>query len=279
MENGPARAPRRANEIGPVGHYAARNLESLREARLLSQKDLAAVVSKLGRPMTMQIVSKIEKGERRIDADDLIAFALALKVAPSALLLPRDVDVDDDTTTIQLTERVYAGADAAWLWMDGRAPLPTSAPEPVPGPDGRMRVYETPHDQFADFIRYSRPKGSGAELHPAMKAAENVLLRLRVLLRDTGNPSMWDLYNNYLGIWHERLGFELEALKAENESRARQAVAASGVPKTLPSSGDPRVDEELRLADVVKRSGGEHRVVQPDGTVRPVVEQPTEGGE
>jgi hypothetical protein len=60
MENNPQRRGKRTNEPGPWGRRAARNLEDLREQSRLSQKDLAAAAERLGRPMTMQIVSKTE---------------------------------------------------------------------------------------------------------------------------------------------------------------------------------------------------------------------------
>jgi transcriptional regulator with XRE-family HTH domain len=82
----PSRAPRRANDLGPVGRQVARSIEALREDRRLTQKELAARMTALGRPATMQMVSRIEQAERRVDVDDLAAIAQALGVAPAGLL-------------------------------------------------------------------------------------------------------------------------------------------------------------------------------------------------
>jgi transcriptional regulator with XRE-family HTH domain len=82
----PSRAPRRANDLGPVGRQVARSIEALREDRRLTQKELADRVTALGRPATMQMISKIEQGARRVDVDDLAALAQALGVTPADLL-------------------------------------------------------------------------------------------------------------------------------------------------------------------------------------------------
>ena len=58
------------------------------QERRMSQDELAAAVGRLGRPMTRQIIGKTEAGDRRIDVDDLVAFAVALGVTPGRLLLP-----------------------------------------------------------------------------------------------------------------------------------------------------------------------------------------------
>ena len=78
MEN-ERRAKRRSNEVGPC--RAAGPLRTWRPSardRRLSQDELAAAAGRLGRPMTRQIVGKTEAARRRIDVDDLVAFAVAL---------------------------------------------------------------------------------------------------------------------------------------------------------------------------------------------------------
>ena len=76
--------------LGPVGRYVIENLTQLREARRLTYRELADRLEELGRPIPTLGLSRIEKGTRRVDADDLVALAIALGVNPAALLLPRD---------------------------------------------------------------------------------------------------------------------------------------------------------------------------------------------
>ncbi|WP_342751735.1 helix-turn-helix domain-containing protein [Streptomyces cahuitamycinicus] len=75
-------------EIGPAGLHTARALEHLRLVRGLTQHQLAARCTALGRPMANTALSRTERARRRCDIDDLVALATALGVPPAALLLP-----------------------------------------------------------------------------------------------------------------------------------------------------------------------------------------------
>jgi 8-oxo-dGTP pyrophosphatase MutT (NUDIX family)/transcriptional regulator with XRE-family HTH domain len=114
--------------LGPVGGYVIANLAALRAERRLTYKDLSDRLEQLGRPIPTLGLSRIEKGKRRVDADDLVALALALGVSPAALLLPRNTDAYDE---IELTSSVRATARAAWEWSAGNFPLVISGAEPL----------------------------------------------------------------------------------------------------------------------------------------------------
>ncbi|MFI1109810.1 MULTISPECIES: helix-turn-helix domain-containing protein [Streptomyces] len=73
-------------EIGTAGMRTARAIEILRAERGLAQRELAARVTALGRPMSNTMLSRIERAQRRCDIDDLVALARALQVSPMALL-------------------------------------------------------------------------------------------------------------------------------------------------------------------------------------------------
>src|SRR6266446_2583355 len=126
MENQSPRA-RRTNEPGPTGRRAARNLEELRDRSGLSQDQLATAAERLGRPMTRQIVSKTEAGDRRIDVDDLVTFALALRSTPNRLLLTRKADVSE---AIELVPSYEISELAAWMWATGEHSLPNGYEAP-----------------------------------------------------------------------------------------------------------------------------------------------------
>ncbi|MEV5600241.1 helix-turn-helix transcriptional regulator [Streptomyces sp. NPDC052299] len=79
--------PPRPLGIGPAGQAAAHAIEHTRTARGYSQRQLAARVTALGRPMTFTAVSRIERLVRRCDIDDLVAIAAALGIPPRALLV------------------------------------------------------------------------------------------------------------------------------------------------------------------------------------------------
>lgn len=138
---------KRAVEIGPTGERVAENLTRLRKIRQLSQQDLAERVTALGRELRMSSVSKMEKRQRRVDVDDLVALALALDVHPTALLLPSRV-VDD----VRLTEDKTVPGYLARGWMDGYNPLVL----PKDDPDGAALV---------DFRAVAVPPGWSARLN------------------------------------------------------------------------------------------------------------------
>ncbi len=83
-------------EIGPVGLHTARAIERLRLVRGLTQHQLAARCTTLGRPMSNTALSRTERAHRRCDIDDLVAIATALGVPPMALLLPLPSVSSDD---------------------------------------------------------------------------------------------------------------------------------------------------------------------------------------
>jgi 8-oxo-dGTP diphosphatase len=131
--------------LGPVGGYLIENLTDLRNRRQMTYKDLAGRLKELGRPIPTLGLSRIERGERRVDADDLVALALALGVNPSALLLPRDTAPDE---LIELTTAYQAVARDAWNWADARAALPFGGPGTRSAMDWQAE---------ADFASHGRP--------------------------------------------------------------------------------------------------------------------------
>ena len=101
---------------GPTSERVADNVERIRKARQLNQKELSALLKGVGRPMLPTVVSKIERGERRIDVDDLVALALALNVSPMTLLLPPTAGDEP----VKLTDTYEVSARTAWQWAEGQ---------------------------------------------------------------------------------------------------------------------------------------------------------------
>ncbi len=108
---------------GPTSKRVAENVLKWRKARQMQQKELSAALARLGRPMLPTVISKIERGDRRVDVDDLVSLAAALDVSPSALLFPTTGDAGD---ALSLTEDLEVTAGAAWEWADGQKPLTRS---------------------------------------------------------------------------------------------------------------------------------------------------------
>ncbi|MFE5397444.1 helix-turn-helix domain-containing protein [Streptomyces sp. NPDC056568] len=107
------------SESGPATAEVARNIQRVRKARQLKQSEVSARLAAAGRPTLPTVVSKVERGERRIDVDDLVAFGRALGVPPALLLYPLGTDEEVE---------VLAGQSAstwdAFRWFVGEAPFP-----------------------------------------------------------------------------------------------------------------------------------------------------------
>lgn len=111
-------------KLGPTGHRVGRRLRELRQVRGFTLGDLEERLREMGRPILLSALSKIEKGQRRVDVDDLVALALALDVSPNLLLLPSPATSD---TEVRLTESRSLASATAWSWAVKDRPPPTSA--------------------------------------------------------------------------------------------------------------------------------------------------------
>lgn len=111
---------RRVIEIGAVGRRVAENLARLREHRRLNYTDLSGLLARRGRTLSAETLGKVERRERRIDVDDLVALAVALGVTPNRLLLPANVRDDEP---VELLPEVRVSAMKAWKWAAGDEPL------------------------------------------------------------------------------------------------------------------------------------------------------------
>ena len=73
--------------MGVASQRVARNVRLLRQGRGLTYVALSARLTEIGHPILDTGLMKLEKGNRRVDTDDLVALAEALEVEPGALLL------------------------------------------------------------------------------------------------------------------------------------------------------------------------------------------------
>ncbi|MFT4086768.1 MAG: helix-turn-helix transcriptional regulator [Gordonia sp. (in: high G+C Gram-positive bacteria)] len=121
---------KRANTLGPTGNTVRRNLITWRVRRDFTQTQLAERVSAQGRPMTRQALGDIELGRRRVDADDLVALAIALDITPGALLMP---ETRRRLQEVRPTNETTVDAATLWYWLSNKTPLTNVevAPEDV----------------------------------------------------------------------------------------------------------------------------------------------------
>lgn len=154
--------PNRDMVPGPTGQRVAENVAALRRARGHNKTDLGRLLADLGRPMTLDVLSKLEGGQRRVDPDDLVALALALGVTPNRLLLPGKAG----NTEVPLTPARTATAWEAWAWACGEKPLrPT---------DRRFAL-----EDYARFPSENRPHRGRSFTAKQAKEHEHVLGPIR----------------------------------------------------------------------------------------------------
>lgn len=200
---------RRANELGPAGHRAGRSIEDLREARRLTQKELAARMTELGRPVTMQMVSKMEQSGRRVDVDDLLAVAIALGVNPDAILFPRDASWDESVTLTPGTER---SAWDVWRWAQGLSPLPDAGATAPPT-----------FAQSADFATHALPQAGEYRLHPVSREAYDLGDRFATARKsDPADLDTWERLRDYVIRGYRQLGIALEEWAAQGDREMAQ---------------------------------------------------------
>jgi transcriptional regulator with XRE-family HTH domain len=131
---------------GSVATYVRRNVAELRVQRRMTLAQLSEAMGQLGRPILPSGLGKIEKGDRRVDVDDLVALAMALNVTPTRLLLPGGAD--PDSSSVELTGSRAVPWARAWAWATGR--------EALPSPDRPVDA-ETTLDEEYEFTEASRP--------------------------------------------------------------------------------------------------------------------------
>jgi hypothetical protein len=92
-ERMPAPTPRRAGRQAKPGSrfmadVLADNVRGHRLLQRLEQADVAGGMNKLGHPWKAATVSEVERGQRNVTVDELVALGLVLETPPFALLDP-----------------------------------------------------------------------------------------------------------------------------------------------------------------------------------------------
>lgn len=80
--------PARTMAMGAAGKQVALNVAQIRRARGLSLRALSRIMEDAGWPLSADSLNQIELGSRRVDVDELVAFAAVFEVEPAILLAP-----------------------------------------------------------------------------------------------------------------------------------------------------------------------------------------------
>jgi hypothetical protein len=155
------------SELGATGKTVAENVRRLRGS--VSFAELSRWLADVGRPIPPLGLRRIEAGERRVDVDDLMAFAGVFGVNPNALLLPPD---DSDQEYQPSGQKHPRPLSAVWDWADGD--------------DAYF-----PHAEREALVRYSlRARPPGRQLDPYFDAT-TLQNQLTTLAEDVGRLKAW----------------------------------------------------------------------------------------
>jgi hypothetical protein len=108
--------------LGATGRTVADNVRRLRERQRLTFADLDRTLEGLGNPIRPLGLKRIETYERRVDADDLVALAIALGTCPAALLMPEAESASEKVKATGVG-RVVVQARELWDWLTAVAPF------------------------------------------------------------------------------------------------------------------------------------------------------------
>ena len=144
----------------------------------MTSRDLSDRLSRLGQPILPSGLTKLDKGERRVDVDDLVALAIALEVSPNMLLLPPEADGQE----VELTPNMAATGSEAWAWACGDAPLPQfHSRDHVHRFQGSARPHDPPVDTKKDELTDEQLRAL-RRVNEAVESAVSTGLHLKAVL-------------------------------------------------------------------------------------------------
>ncbi|WP_181780180.1 helix-turn-helix domain-containing protein [Pseudonocardia pini] len=98
-----------------VNERVGSNVRTVRTTLQLTLAKVSAAMEALGVPMSLNTLSKIERGERGIDAAELLALAFVLATTPNRLLLSESARSSE---RIELAPGVRVPELVAWDWAE-----------------------------------------------------------------------------------------------------------------------------------------------------------------
>lgn len=228
------RRPRPAAQYGPIAQAVAKNVERIRKTRNMTIYSLSGELTKVGRPIAASAIAKIERQQRQVTVDDLVALAVALNTSPVALLLP---SIWGDSP-VELTSERQVAARTAWRWIRGLSPASDYGVAPseiVVSPDDDQWEDEVDRAFWQlrqDYDAVTLPlELRRVREHPASRDADAVTLQVERLVRMAGGKAGDDTFEDQLSRARgaiDRLSTELERLAEERSLRRTQAGGSDG---------------------------------------------------
>ena len=108
----------RGNPIGASARAVAHNVKKFRRRQGMTLEDLSKALEDAGQPISNSALSKLERGVRRVDVDDLTALAATLGVSPNDLLAP---PASDEPSLTGVPDGI--SLEEVHKWLDGDVTL------------------------------------------------------------------------------------------------------------------------------------------------------------
>jgi transcriptional regulator with XRE-family HTH domain len=159
----------------PIGRRVGNTVRRFRHDRGLDLHELEARLAEEGHPIKLGQLSKLERGERRVDVDDLVALAVVLNVTPNQLLMP-DPPPEGEDQVVTLTPHRAVGWHRAWQWMCGDHWLADDMRPPTDEDEAEWHLSARPHDPFGGY-QFSPTYLFGREddVHAVIEAVKEAL--------------------------------------------------------------------------------------------------------
>ncbi|MET9083755.1 helix-turn-helix transcriptional regulator [Streptomyces sp. NPDC004237] len=212
------------------------NLKRLRTARGMSTTRLSkALKDDAGHAIPATGITRIEKGQRRVDSDDLVAFALVFNVSPLTLLLPSTAN----DAAAALTDKREVTSRTAWYWGVGRRPATDWEPGAaanLAGPGVDPAIASDAYEREQEYAR-QQAEYTALALPPELRRiTDNQAVRtarqLLELVEDLTTPDPESDHTHQAAMIrmarrrYESLGIELEELQ---EHLAPRPIVHPGV--------------------------------------------------
>jgi hypothetical protein len=217
-----------------VAEAVAKNVERLRKARNKTIYSLSGELNEIGRPITPSAIAKIEKQQRQVTVDDLVALAVVFNTSPISLLLPAEWG----DMPVELTSERQIMARTAWRWIRGLSPASdygVSPSEIVVGPDDDeweddldRKYWQLRQDYDAVTLP---PELRRVRQNPASRDADAVTFQVERLVRMAEGKAGDEAFEDQMALTRgavDRLSTELERLAEERGRRRAQAGGSGG---------------------------------------------------
>lgn len=110
--------------VGSTGKTVSENIRRIRESKNMPYAELSRRLEALECPIPELGLRNIERGQRKVDTDELVALAIVLKTTPAFLLMHDTKNMED---LVELPGHDPLPAIRVWDWITGAEPIPGGA--------------------------------------------------------------------------------------------------------------------------------------------------------